>query len=63
MPQRIGLGWHLNRDGETLHYYHFGGGGRFWCELRVYPELCYGIAVLGNDTSYDTEAITTYVIA
>jgi CubicO group peptidase (beta-lactamase class C family) len=59
----MGLGWHLAGDGETRSGYHLGGGAGFRSELRIYPELGYGMAVMGNETDYDTGAITREIVA
>jgi len=32
-------------------------------ELRIYRNLGYGICVMGNETSYDTGAITSVLVA
>ncbi len=53
----------VDGSGETRHYYHLGNAGRFLNEVRLYPELNYGIAVLGNVTSYDTSAITSMIVS
>jgi len=63
MPQRVGLGWHLAGDGEMRFCYHIGGGAGYRSELRIYPHLGYGIAVMGNETSYDTGTITRMIIS
>jgi CubicO group peptidase (beta-lactamase class C family) len=63
MPQRVGLGWHLAGDGEMRSCYHLGGGAGYRSELRIYPSLGYGIAVMGNETSYQTGAITRLIIS
>jgi CubicO group peptidase (beta-lactamase class C family) len=63
MSQRIGLGWHLAGDGETRSCYHIGGGAGYRSELRIYPSLSYGICVMGNETSYDTGAITRMIVS
>jgi CubicO group peptidase (beta-lactamase class C family) len=57
----MGLGWHLAGDGETRSCYHLGGGAGFRSELRIYPTLGYGITVMGNETAYDTGAITSVI--
>jgi CubicO group peptidase (beta-lactamase class C family) len=61
--ERIGLGWHLAGDGLQGSCYHQGGGAGFRSELRLYPSLGYGIAVMGNETSYDTRAITSVIVS
>jgi CubicO group peptidase (beta-lactamase class C family) len=59
----MGLGWHLIGDGATRSCYHLGGGAGFRSELRIYPDLGYGIAVIGNTTVFDTGAITDMIVA
>ena len=63
MPERVGLGWHLAGDGEMHSCYHIGGGGGYRSELRIYPSLGYGTAVMGNETSYDTGAMTSMIVS
>jgi CubicO group peptidase (beta-lactamase class C family) len=62
-PLPIGLGWHLGEiDGER-YAFHLGGGAGFKSELRLYPRLGYGVVVVANETSFDTERITRVVLA
>jgi CubicO group peptidase (beta-lactamase class C family) len=61
--ERIGLGWHLAGEGEMRSCYHIGGGAGYRSELRIYPALGYGIGVMGNETSYDTGAITRMLVS
>ena len=63
MPQRVGLGWHLGGSEETRSCYHLGGGAGYRSEVRIYPHLGYGIGVMGNETSYDTGAITSMIVS
>jgi CubicO group peptidase (beta-lactamase class C family) len=63
MPQRVGLGWHLAGGAEMSSCYHIGGGAGYRSELRIYPSLGYGIAVMGNETNYDTGAITRMIVS
>jgi hypothetical protein len=59
----IGLGWKLGEvDGEP-YAHHLGGGGGFKAELRVYPRLGYAIAVLANETGFDTDGLARLVVA
>jgi CubicO group peptidase (beta-lactamase class C family) len=60
---RIGLGWHLTGEAEMRSCYHIGGGAGYRSELRIYPALGYGIGVMGNETSYDTGAITRMLVS
>jgi CubicO group peptidase (beta-lactamase class C family) len=62
MPKLVGLGWHLAGSEEMRSCYHIGGGGGYRSELRIYPSLGYGIAVMGNETSYETGAITRLIV-
>jgi CubicO group peptidase (beta-lactamase class C family) len=53
-----GLGWEVNKSGDKVHYLAHGGGGPgFGCAMRIYPERDLGIAVLANDTTYDSGVI------
>jgi CubicO group peptidase (beta-lactamase class C family) len=63
MSQRIGLGWHLDGNEERRSCYHLGGGAGYRSEVRIYPPLGYGICVMGNETSYDTGAITNRIVS
>jgi CubicO group peptidase (beta-lactamase class C family) len=63
MPQRVGLGWHLAGSEEMRSCYHIGGGGGYRSELRIYPSLSFGIGVMGNETNYDTAAITSMLVS
>ena len=62
MPRNVGLGWHLDGSEETRHCYHLGNAGGFLNEVRLYPKLNYGIAALGNETSYDTGVATNLIV-
>ncbi len=55
-PLPIGLGWHLGCTGSEHYAYRLGGGGGFRSELSNYPRLNYAVAVIGNETSFDTGA-------
>jgi len=63
MTGRIGLGWHLGGSEEMRSCYHLGGGAGYRGELRIYPSLGYGIGVMGNETNYDTAAITSMMVS
>ena len=59
MSQKIGLGWHLVgrwRDPlpVTILVEEQGTGASY---VSI-PSLSYGICVMGNETSYDTGAVT-----
>jgi hypothetical protein len=42
---------------------NLGGGAGYRSELRIYPHLGYGMCVMGNETSYDTGAITRMIVS
>jgi len=62
-PQRMRLGWHLDGSDEMRSCYHLGGGAGYRSEVRIYPPLGYAIGVLGNETSYDTGAVTRMLVS
>jgi len=51
-----GLGWRVADDGNETWVEHRGGGPGFRSQVRIYPDLSLGIAVLGNVT-FDTGKI------
>jgi CubicO group peptidase (beta-lactamase class C family) len=57
----FGLGWQLGCVGDEPHAFHVGGGG-FRAELRIYPRLGYGVAVLANETSFPTDDLLRLVV-
>ena len=54
----VGLGWHLGEKSGEPYAYHLGGGLGFRSELRIYPRMRRAIAVIANETSFDTSKIT-----
>jgi D-alanyl-D-alanine carboxypeptidase len=61
-PLPVGLGWHLGNLGGVPYANHLGGGGGFRSELRIYPRLNYAVAVVGNETSFDTGSFTQLAV-
>lgn len=59
---KMGLGWHLGKNGDEPYAYHIGGGGGFRVELRIYPRLGYAVAVMANETSFPTGDLSRLVI-
>jgi CubicO group peptidase (beta-lactamase class C family) len=56
----LGLGWFRpasRRNAEPSFVEHLGGGAGFFNLIRVYPQRQVGIAVMGNATSYDINAV------
>jgi len=58
----VGLGWHLGEVGGEPFAHHIGGGGGFRSELRIYPRLGYAIAVIANETSFDTDVLARVIV-
>ena len=52
-----GLGWHLGDLGGDRSAFHYGGGGGFLNQARIYPDLGEGLAIVGNTTSWDVDAL------
>jgi CubicO group peptidase (beta-lactamase class C family) len=56
----LGLGWFRpvkRRDTRPAFVEHLGGGAGFYNVIRLYPDPGVGIAVMGNATSYDLDAL------
>jgi CubicO group peptidase (beta-lactamase class C family) len=56
----LGLGWFRpasQRDASPAFVEHLGGGAGFFNLLRIYPAQAVGIAIMGNATHYDIDAI------
>ena len=54
----VGLGWHFGAKSGEPYAYHLGGGLGFRSELRIYPRTRRAIAVVANETSFDTSTLT-----
>jgi CubicO group peptidase (beta-lactamase class C family) len=55
----VGLGW-FRRGADRAagdFWEHLGGGGGFWCMMRIYPHRAVGVLTMGNATSYDHRAV------
>jgi CubicO group peptidase (beta-lactamase class C family) len=59
----IGLGWHLAELKGEPYAHHLGGGIGFRSELRIYPRMKRAIAVIANETSFDTATISNGLIS
>ncbi len=51
----MSLGWYKGNLGGKPYCCHAGGGGGFYCELRVYPESGLGSAVFTNRSGFSDE--------
>jgi CubicO group peptidase (beta-lactamase class C family) len=61
----LGLGWFrpANHRGDDPPFVeHLGGGAGFFNVIRVYPTRGVGIAVMGNATKYDIDAVATLAL-
>ncbi len=55
---QVGLGWfRRGRNPDSGFVEHLGGGAGFWNCMRIYPDLGFGVVIMGNATSYDHNAI------
>jgi CubicO group peptidase (beta-lactamase class C family) len=56
----LGLGWFRpasSRNADPSFVEHLGGGAGFYNVIRIYPARRLGIAVMGNVTWYDIDAV------
>jgi len=61
----LGLGWFRPanaRDADPPFVEHLGGGAGFFNVIRVYPTRGVGIAVMGNATKYDIDAVAALAL-
>lgn len=54
-PTGMSLGWYKGNLGGKPYSCHAGGGGGFYCELRVYPGSGLGSAVFMNRSGFSDE--------
>jgi CubicO group peptidase (beta-lactamase class C family) len=62
----LGLGWFRpanHRHDDPLFVEHLGGGAGFFNVIRIYPTRGVGIAVMGNATRYDIDAVAALALA
>ncbi|MFN0281553.1 MAG: serine hydrolase domain-containing protein [Kineosporiaceae bacterium] len=62
----VGLGWFRSapdRGAGPSFVEHLGGGGGFHTDLRIYPDLDLGVALMGNSSSaYDHHALCSALV-
>jgi CubicO group peptidase (beta-lactamase class C family) len=61
----LGLGWFRPanaRDADPPFVEHLGGGAGFFNVIRIYPSRDVGIAVMGNATKYDIDAVAALAL-
>ncbi len=49
------LSWFRGKLGEDIYYSHSGGGGGYYCEIRIYPERKIASVVMFNRTGVSEE--------
>ena len=62
----LGLGWFRpanQRRADPSFVEHLGGGAGFFNVIRIYPSREVGVAVMGNATKYDIDAVARMAIA
>jgi len=61
----LGLGWFRragHRTDDPPFVEHLGGGAGFFNVIRIYPTRSVGIAVMGNATTYDIDAVAALAL-
>jgi hypothetical protein len=61
----FGLGWFRPssaRHADVPFVEHLGGGAGFFNVIRIYPTRGVGIAVMGNATKYDIDAVAALAL-
>jgi len=62
----LGLGWFRpakSRNADPAFVEHLGGGAGFFNVIRIYPARKVGIAVMGNATKYDIDAVASLAVS
>jgi len=49
------LSWFKGKLNEQTYFSHAGGGGGYYCEIRIYPELGIGSVIMFNRTGMSDE--------
>ena len=49
------LGWFAGNLNGNKYFAHAGGGGGYYCEIRIYPDLNRGSVVFFNRTGMSDE--------
>lgn len=51
------LSWFKGKLGKEIYYTHAGGGGGYYCEIRLYPELNMASVIMFNKTGVSDDRI------
>jgi D-alanyl-D-alanine carboxypeptidase len=54
-PTGMCLSWYRGQSGQTEYFTHAGGGGGYYCELRLYPEFSIGCFVVFNRSGFSDQ--------
>jgi D-alanyl-D-alanine carboxypeptidase len=56
-PTQVCLGWFKGDLNGNKYFAHAGGGGGYYCEIRIYPDIGIGSVVMFNRTGMTDERI------
>jgi len=54
-PTGMSLSWFTGQLNGNEYFMHAGGGGGYYCEIRIYPELGMGSVIMFNRTGMTNE--------
>jgi CubicO group peptidase (beta-lactamase class C family) len=60
-PTGMCLGWYMGKLNGRTFFTHAGGGGGYYCELRIYPEAASGSVIMFNRTGMKDERFLNHV--
>lgn len=53
----MGLGWFTGSLNDQVYYTHAGGGGGYYCEIRIYPALQMASVLMTNRSGFSDERL------
>ncbi|KAA3624296.1 MAG: alpha/beta fold hydrolase [Bacteroidetes bacterium] len=56
-PTGMGLGWFTGKLNDQRYFCHAGGGGGYYCEIRIYPELKISSVLMMNRSGMKDERL------
>ncbi len=56
-PIEMCLGWFEGKLGDKIYYAHAGGGGGYYCEIRIYPDANISSVIIFNRTGVSDDRI------
>jgi CubicO group peptidase (beta-lactamase class C family) len=57
----MALGWFTGKLNNQPYYCHAGGGGGYYCEIRIYPKLKTGSVIMTNSTGMSDARILDHI--